>query len=102
MNLKLLNNLKYNEYQNISELLSKPKKIVLTAHANPDGDTIGSCLALFHFLVQFGHEVKVVSPNAAPSFINWLPGYESILVFDLGAKKATQAINDAEIIFAVD
>ncbi|RLD37950.1 MAG: bifunctional oligoribonuclease/PAP phosphatase NrnA, partial [Bacteroidetes bacterium] len=43
--------MKYNEYQNIYKQLIEKRKIVLTAHASPDGDTIGSCLALYHYLI---------------------------------------------------
>ena len=94
--------MKYNEYQNISKQLLEPRKIILTAHASPDGDTIGSCLALYHFLIQFGHSVKVISPNEAPGFLQWLPNYESAIIYDIDPKSAKQEIEDAELIFAVD
>ena len=32
----------------LKNLLSKENKIVITTHTNPDGDAIGSSLALFH------------------------------------------------------
>lgn len=94
--------MKYNEYQNISKLLSTPKKIVLSAHASPDGDTIGSCLGLYHFLKQFGHQVNVISPNEVPGFLKWLPAYNQTIIYDNNALKAAEIINDAELIFAVD
>lgn len=94
--------MKYNEYQNISKLLTDPRKIVLSAHASPDGDTIGSCLALYHYLIQFGHQVQVIVPDQAPEFLQWLSDYNKLIIFDLDEKKGKQAIEDAEIIFAVD
>ena len=94
--------MKYNEYQNISSQLKEPQKIVLTAHANPDGDTIGSCLALYHYFIQFGHQVKVISPNEAPRFLQWLPNYEDVIVYDNDPATAKQEIETAELIFAVD
>lgn len=94
--------MKYNEYQNISKQLLEPRKIILTAHASPDGDTIGSCLALYHFLIQFGHSVKVISPNEAPSFLQWLPNYESAIIYDTDPESVKQELKDAELIFAVD
>ena len=36
--------------QNIFPLLSQPKKVVITMHQKPDGDTMGSALGLYHFL----------------------------------------------------
>lgn len=94
--------MKYNEYQNISAQLKEPRKIVLSAHASPDGDTIGSCLALYHYLVQFGHQVKVISPNVAPEFLQWLPSYEHLIIYDTNPLSAKKEIEAAELIFAVD
>ena len=48
-------------------LLQKPFKAIITAHQKPDGDAMGSSLALYHFLIQLGHDVTVVSPT------NWAP-----------------------------
>lgn len=94
--------MKYNEYKNISAQLKEPQKIVLSAHASPDGDTIGSCLALYHYLVQFGHQVKVISPNVAPSFLQWLPSYEHLIIYDTDPLSVKKEIEAAELIFAVD
>lgn len=94
--------MKYNEYQKISKQLIKPRKIVLTAHANPDGDTIGSCLALYHYLIQFGHQIKVICPNEAPGFLQWLPNYKNIIIYDTDPVSAIQEIEAAELIFAID
>ncbi|MCD6090328.1 MAG: DHH family phosphoesterase [Bacteroidales bacterium] len=94
--------MKYNRYQNINNQLLTPKKIVLSAHANPDGDTIGSCIALYHYLTQFGHQVIVISPNEAPGFLQWLQGYEQVLIYDNDTKKAESEIDSADLIFAVD
>jgi phosphoesterase RecJ-like protein len=44
-------------------LLQKPFKAIITAHQKPDGDAMGSSLALYHFLIQLGHDVTVVSPT---------------------------------------
>lgn len=98
----MLKDLKYNEYQKISDLLKKPAKIVLSAHSNPDGDTIGSCLGLYHFLIQFGHQVKVVSPNASPGFLQWLHNYDKVIIYETDALIAEQEINAADLIFAID
>ncbi len=94
--------MKYNEYQNIANQLLQKRKIVLTAHANPDGDTIGSCLALYHFLIQNGHQVSIISPNQAPGFLQWLPDYKQVIVYDDDTQKAKRKIEDAEFIFAID
>lgn len=94
--------MKYNNYKEIYLQLKEPKKIVLTAHASPDGDTIGSCMGLYHYLIQFGHQVKVISPDQAPGFLQWLPDYDQVIIYEKDAENAKQEIEDANLIFAID
>ena len=49
------------EINEIFALLDKPKKIAITTHQKPDADAMGSSLGLYNFLIQFGHQVTVVS-----------------------------------------
>ncbi len=86
----------------IMELLSAPKKIVIVSHRNPDGDAYGSSLALYHFLLKFDHLVTVLSPNDAPDFLKWLPGQEKIVIFEKEVKRGTQLLEEAEIVFTLD
>ena len=53
-------------------LLEKPKKIVITTHAKPDGDAMGSSLALYNILKQMRHEVNIITPTDYPDFLFWL------------------------------
>ena len=71
------------DIKDIKALLSSSKKIVIVTHKNPDGDAIGSSLALFHYLTKLNHLVTVVTPNDYPSFLKWVPGEDLILKFDL-------------------
>ena len=52
----------------LRKLLNKPKKIVITTHRGPDGDAMGSSLAMMHFLLKFGHHVDVITPNSYADF----------------------------------
>jgi len=91
------------EIKEVKELLSKPKKIVLVPHKNPDGDAIGASLAMYHFLEKKGHTVKIVTPNDYPAFLKWLPGIpEADYRFDLQNKQSKREISNAELIFVLD
>lgn len=90
------------DFQDIKQLLSNPKKIVIVSHRNPDGDAYGSSLALYHFLLELNHQVTVVSPNDCPEFLKWLPGENEIVIFEKEETKATEILEDAEIIFTLD
>ena len=65
----------------LKELLSKHKNIIITTHVNPDGDAIGSSLALKNFLDKLGHEINVIVPNDYPEFLKWMKNSNSIINF---------------------
>lgn len=87
----------------IYEKLEEGKqKIIITSHRSPDGDSIGSSLALFHYLSKKGHEVSVVIPDAFPNFIAWLPGTDSILIYEDKKQEIEHLIAEASVIFCLD
>ena len=60
------------------ELLKKTQKIVITGHVNPDGDSLGSMLALYHYLVQQGKTVELLLDDDVPAMYDFLPGIDKI------------------------
>ena len=84
------------------ELLSNPKKTVIIPHKNPDGDALGSCLALQSFLTKLGHDAIVISPNEYPEFLCWMPNQEEIIKFSKSPDQSHALINDADIVFTLD
>lgn len=90
------------EIKEVKEFFSTPKKVVVVPHRNPDGDAMGSCLAIYHYLNNKGHDVTVVSPNDYPSFLKWLPGSREAYKFDMQNRQAKEAINEADVIFLLD
>ena len=89
------------QIKEIQELLSSPQKIVIIPHRNPDGDAIGSSLAMYHYLSE-KHEVTVVAPNDYPSFLKWMPSSDSVRFFDKQNKQSKRALSDASVIFLLD
>jgi phosphoesterase RecJ-like protein len=90
------------DYKALKNLLESPKKIVVVPHRNPDGDAIGACLAIQHFLKKKNHIVTVVSPNEFPSFLHWMPLTKEILKFDKQNRQSKKTIQEAELIFLLD
>ena len=82
--------------------LSSPKKVVITMHQKPDGDAMGSTLGLYHFLIQFGHDITVISPTNWASFLDWMPACKSVLDYEKETKKSDELINQADWIFCLD
>lgn len=71
-------------------------------HQKPDGDAMGSTLGLYHFLIQFGHEVTVISPTNWASFLSWMPGSKQVLDYERDTDKVNQLLNEADWIFCLD
>ena len=86
---------------NINDVLSKNKNIILIPHSSPDADALGSCLALYHFFKN-ENNVNIISPNQYTDILNFLPGSESVLVFDNEKEKSTNLLKNADIIFTLD
>ena len=63
------------------EILDGGTNVVICTHVNPDGDAIGSSLALKHYLERKGKQATVVVPNVFPDFLTWLPGADTILIY---------------------
>lgn len=82
--------------------LDAPKKIFITTHHKPDGDALGSSLGLYHYLIQKGHSVTVVSPSEIPDFLQWMPGIETVINFESEAKQALKVLADCDLIFCLD
>ncbi len=57
---------------NIKEEIEKAKTIVILTHESPDGDAIGSSLAMYQALKQMGKDVDVVIPEHPKTF-DFLP-----------------------------
>lgn len=86
----------------IKALLSKPQRIVIVPHKNPDGDAIGSTLGLLHYLKGKEHKVHIISPNDYPKFLKWMPGNDFILNFEKEANHALNILMEASIVFTLD
>lgn len=91
-----------NDVKAVKALLAAPKHIVIVPHKNPDGDALGACLALYHYLQQYGHRLCVLTPNAGPDFLSWMPASEHIMVYEALPGEGAQKIEEADIIFTLD
>lgn len=86
----------------IQNLLATPKKIAIIPHRSPDGDAMGSTLALYHFLLKLNHNPIVISPNEFPNFLAWLPGSETVLIYENDKENGAKILNEAELVFTLD
>ena len=62
---------------NILEEINKAESIVILTHENPDGDAIGTGLALYNSLKQMGKKPDIIIPEY-PRIFGFLPGSDEI------------------------
>ncbi|MBR5475198.1 MAG: bifunctional oligoribonuclease/PAP phosphatase NrnA [Bacteroidaceae bacterium] len=86
----------------IKRLVEKSDRFAILVHRNPDGDAVGSSLALAHFLRGMGKIADVIVPNAFPDFLKWLPASDSVVNFEQKKEEAVELLNKADIIFCLD
>jgi bifunctional oligoribonuclease and PAP phosphatase NrnA len=68
------------EVQQIVEAIRSRERFVLSSHARPDGDSIGSQLAMAYALRALGKQVVVVNADPAPPPLQQFPGVADIVV----------------------
>lgn len=86
----------------IRKIIEKRDPVVIISHLNPDGDALGSAIALALHLRKQGMPVSVIMPNKVPEFLQWLPGYETVVTYQGNKKKCRKLLEEAATIFMVD
>ncbi|MBD3583590.1 DHH family phosphoesterase [Flavobacterium selenitireducens] len=90
------------DFQEINALLASPKSIAIIPHRSPDGDAMGSTLALYHFLKKLGQNPTVIAPNEFPDFLAWLPASETVRIFEKDKEGVAKILEEADIVFTLD
>jgi phosphoesterase RecJ-like protein len=86
----------------LSKLLFQSPNILFVCHINPDGDAIGSQLALYHYLSSTGIYAEMLSPNNLQEFLKWMDGADKINIFIKDRKKGRNLIDKADLIVMFD
>tara|TARA_B100000579_G_scaffold434278_1_gene454782 strand:- start:1237 stop:2229 length:993 start_codon:yes stop_codon:yes gene_type:complete len=88
--------------KDLKALISNKQDIVITTHVNPDGDAIGSSLALYNYLNKMGHNVNIIAPNDFPDFLKWMHNVDKIINFSNSKEESADLIDKASVIFCLD
>ena len=89
------------DYDIVKKILSKKNNIVITTHKTPDGDALGSALALFNALKD-EHNVHVIVPNEYPHNLKWLPLNDQVIIYENNTNNADLIIKNTDLIFFLD
>lgn len=82
-------------FQQIGDVLQRHQSFVLLSHVRPDGDAIGSQIALGFSLMAAGKSVRLFNEDGLPDSLTFLPGSDRIEVPPADPV-------DAEVVIALD
>lgn len=84
------------------DLINRATDVVITCHVKPDGDAVGSTLALCHVMEQLGKKAYVVTPDTPPEYLNFLPGCKDVVAYSANKEFADSLLQSASLIFCLD
>jgi phosphoesterase RecJ-like protein len=90
------------DLSHFKDILANKPEIVVTTHINPDGDAIGSLLAIYQYYKKLGYTITAITPNEYPEFLQWMPGNNEVIDYSRNKKKANLIIARAGLIFQLD
>lgn len=86
----------------LRQLVTLPRNVAIFSHRNPDGDAIGSALAMRHYLEQYGHTVHVFFPSEYPEEFEFLPNAEDIVVWDIHTEECRHLLPQKNFFIFLD
>ncbi len=86
----------------LSKLFFSSENILIICHINPDGDSVGAQLALYHYFKANDKNVSLMAPNNIQEFLKWMDGAGQINVFIKDRKKSRTLIDRADLIVMLD
>lgn len=88
--------------EQLTEAIDNAQDIIILSHRNPDGDALGSSLALRYLFEKSNKKATVLVPSAYPSNFEWMHGVEETIVYDHQPEVAIQTIKKADLVFILD
>ena len=86
-------------YKTAQKLIEEAKNIVIIQAENPDGDSVGSALALEEILGDQGKEVSLYCPVDVPKYLRYITGWDRVeLEFDASADLAIIVDTSADVL----
>jgi len=90
------------EVQTSAQYLNETQNVVILTHMSPDGDAMGSALAMYHYLSHQQKQVSVIVPNAFPDFLSWMPGADRVMIYEKCQQEAILRIQEADLVVCTD
>jgi phosphoesterase RecJ-like protein len=88
------------QFETLRTIIDSHKRFILTSHVNPDGDGLGSEVALARYLELRGKQVSILNCSATPENYLFLHQLHPILKFDPAYHE--EIVDHAEVIILLD
>jgi len=82
-------------------LVRENERFFVTTHLGPDGDALGSQIALGRFLQKLGKSAAMINSDEASQNLDWIPGGNDVEVYD-GSLDQREALAEADVVFVLD
>ena len=91
------------QLEQLQQLIKESDTIVCVCHQNPDGDALGSMLAMADLLrTAFGKTPEVFVPDQYPDYLQWLPNSEKIIRYDKHVEGCNWTLAHCDLVFCLD
>ena len=90
------------DWHRFAEVVRSASKIILTLHHRPDGDCIGSALAMRHILLTLGKEVRIIAPHKVPPTLAFLDPHGYVTALEDMTDEDTRWLHTADLFFILD
>ena len=90
------------DWQRFAEIVHSASKIILTIHHRPDGDCIGSAVAMRHILLQLGKDVRIITPHKTPPTLAFLDPNKYCTALEDMTGEDIRWIRSADLFFVLD
>lgn len=86
-------------------MIGDARTISIVTHMKPDGDAMGSCMAMYHFLKSMGKNPKVILNDPYPAYLSFLVSEETaddICIFADNPEKTSEEIIGSDLVICLD
>lgn len=86
-------------------MTGEAERICIVTHMKPDGDAMGSSIAMYHYLRSLGKSPKIILNDPYPSYLSFLVSEDmsdDIIIFEDRPAEACAAIKESDLAICLD
>jgi phosphoesterase RecJ-like protein len=88
------------DWSQVKQIIQQHQKFILTTHINPDGDGLGSEIALAEYLKSIGKQATIINKTPMANNYKFLDPFNEILVYE--AAKHQHLLEEADVFLILD